>query len=421
MRDGEHPVKQRCSAACLCGFRKSTGTEREQAMQETKKERETAAEEKKQTDELLTWYAENRRILPWREDPTPYHVWLSEIMLQQTRVEAGKAYYLRFLESLPDIASLAAASEEVYLKLWEGLGYYSRVRNLHKAAVMIMEEYGGKMPDSPEKLEKLPGIGPYSAAAIASIAFQKPAVSVDGNLLRVFARMMEYGEDIKAPAARKAALAYYGAGISKAKRPGDFNQALMDLGAGICLPNGEPLCLLCPWKERCLAHRDGRETAYPEVPPKKERKKEKLTVFLIRSGDFLAVRRRGEEGLLAGLWEFPNVPGWLKEEEAEGVLAKMGLWKEDSGCPGELAEFSPGPKSRIETEILRKLPTAKHIFSHIEWHMTGYEAQVPPFSEKEREKLRRSGIFLVTRKELMETYSIPSAFEKYKKIALEEA
>ena len=167
------------------------------------------AADKTQTEELLSWYAAKRRILPWREDPTPYHVWLSEIMLQQTRVEAGKAYYLRFLEQLPDIAALAAAPEEVYLKLWEGLGYYSRVRNLHKAAVMIMEEYGGEMPSSASELVKLPGIGPYSAAAIASIAFQQQEVSVDGNLLRVFARMTEYGEDIKAPAARKAALAYY--------------------------------------------------------------------------------------------------------------------------------------------------------------------------------------------------------------------
>lgn len=389
-------------------------------MQETVNEQEAAAE-RTQTGELLSWYAENRRILPWREDPTPYHVWLSEIMLQQTRVEAGKAYYLRFLENLPDIASLAAAPEEVYLKLWEGLGYYSRVRNLHKAAVMIMEEYGGKMPDSPKELEKLPGIGPYSAAAIASIAFQKPVVSVDGNLLRVFARMTEYGEDIKAPAARKAALDYYGAAISRAERPGDFNQALMDLGAGICLPNGEPLCLLCPWKEHCLAHRNGRETAFPVVPPKKERKKEKLTVFLIRAGELLAVRRRGEDGLLAGLWEFPNVPGQRNEQEAKRALAGMGLWKECSEDPGEQEESCLRPESPEKAESLRKLPPAKHIFSHIEWYMTGYEAVIPPLSEEKREKLRRDGIFFVTRKELAETYSIPSAFEKYKKIAAAES
>lgn len=353
------------------------------------------AADKTQTEELLSWYAAKRRILPWREDPTPYHVWLSEIMLQQTRVEAGKAYYLRFLEQLPDIAALAAAPEEVYLKLWEGLGYYSRVRNLHKAAVMIMEEYGGKMPSSASELVKLPGIGPYSAAAIASIAFQQQEVSVDGNLLRVFARMTEYGEDIKAPAARKAALAYYEERIASVKRPGDFNQALMDLGAGICLPNGVPLCAECPWAERCRAHQTGRETEFPAAVMKKARKQEDLTVFLIHAGNLVAIHRRPDDGLLAGLWEFPNVPGHLSEEEAKMSLAGM--------------------KLRREPEFIRKLPTAKHIFSHIEWHMTGYEIRIPELSGEELEELQEDETYFVSHKELTEHYSIPSAFEKYKR------
>ena len=352
-----------------------------------------------QTGELLNWYHQNRRILPWREDPTPYHVWLSEIMLQQTRVEAGKAYYLRFLETLPDIASLAAAPEDVYLKLWEGLGYYSRVRNLHKAAVMIMEKYGGEMPDTPKELQSLPGIGPYSAAAISSIAFQKPVVSVDGNLLRVFSRMTEYGDDIKAMAARKTAMAYYETGIRTADRPGDFNQALMDLGAGICLPNGEPLCGQCPWSAHCLSHRDGKELSYPVVPEKKERKKEKLTVFLIRCGEKVAVRKRKEEGLLAGLYEFPEISGHRNPQEASDALQKM------------LEPF--GGRPVISPEELHKLPAAKHIFSHVEWQMTGYEIRLPEEAEKAG---RPSGqIFFADLQELKETYSIPSAFETYKK------
>lgn len=347
-----------------------------------------------QTRELLSWYYENRRILPWREDPTPYHVWLSEIMLQQTRVEAGKAYYLRFLETLPDIASLAAAPEDVYLKLWEGLGYYSRVRNLHKAAVQIMEDYGGRMPEDPKELEKLPGIGPYSAAAIASIAFQKPVVSVDGNLLRVFARMTRYSGDIKAMAARKTAMAYYETGLSEAgSRPGDFNQALMDLGAGTCLPNGEPLCGQCPWKERCLSHGNGTELSYPVVPEKKERKKEKRTVFLIHRKEKIAIRRRPEEGLLAGLYEFPEVPGHLKPEEVISALEEMGFSRE---CLGDVSSF-------------QKLPVAKHIFSHVEWAMTGYEIFLV------KENSGQENVFFASLQELQETYSIPSAFEKYKK------
>ena len=344
---------------------------------------------------LLAWYDGAKRILPWRETRDPYNIWVSEIMLQQTRVEAVKPYYDRFLQALPTVRDLAGAEESYLLKLWEGLGYYSRVRNLHKAAVMIMEEYGGEMPSSASELVKLPGIGPYSAAAIASIAFQQPEVSVDGNLLRVFARMTEYGEDIKAPAARKAALAYYEERIASVKRPGDFNQALMDLGAGICLPNGVPLCAECPWAERCRAHQTGRETEFPAAAMKKARKQEDLTVFLIHAGNLVAIHRRPDDGLLAGLWEFPNVPGHLREEEAKMSLAGMKLCR--------------------EPEFIRKLPAAKHIFSHIEWHMTGYEIRLPELSGEELEELREEEIYLVSHKELTEHYSIPSAFEKYKR------
>lgn len=344
-----------------------------------------------QTFQLLAWYDRNRRILPWREDPTPYHIWLSEIMLQQTRVEVGKASYLRFLDTLPDIAALAAAPEEVYLKLWEGLGYYSRVRNLHKAAVLVMEEYGGELPGTAKELQKLPGIGPYSAAAIASIAFGQPEIALDGNLLRVFSRVTGYEEDIKGSPARKAALEYYRAGIS-AERPGDFNQALMDLGACVCIPNGKPACGDCPWERICRAHGMHRETEYPVMPQRKDRKREDRTVLVLCRGKRVAIRRRPRKGLLAGLYEFPNTSGHLSPREAaEYACALCGA---ETGAAGE-------PE---------RLPDAHHIFSHIEWTMIGYEipaAQGPA-----------DGLIWVTSEELERDYTIPSAFEAYRRQVL---
>ena len=222
------------------------------------------------TELLLQWYDTRRRILPWREDPTPYHVWISEIMLQQTRVDAVVPYYERFLAALPDVKALADAEEEVCLKLWEGLGYYSRIRNMHKAARQIMDEYGGQIPGTSKELQNLAGIGRYTSEAIASIAFGEVIPSVDGNLLRVFARRTEYEENIKSPQALRDAEVFYSQRISL-DRPGDYNQAVMDLGATICLPNGEPLCEQCPWNCLCQAHSSGTELSYPVVPPKKAR------------------------------------------------------------------------------------------------------------------------------------------------------
>ncbi len=359
-----------------------------------------------QTGELLDWYDRNRRILPWREDPTPYHVWLSEIILQQTRVEAGKEYYLRFLEELPDIASLAAAPEEVCLKLWEGLGYYSRVRNFHRAAVRIMEDYDGRMPGEAKELEKLPGIGPYSAAAISSIAFQRQEVALDGNLLRVYARMTECGEEIKSAEARRAALAYYRERIAAAgARPGDFNQALMDLGAGICLPNGEPMCAQCPWRERCLSQRHGRQQEFPVAAQKKARRSEERTIFILRFEDRIAIRRRSGKGLLAGLYEFPNVEGYCRREELPTILQQLlpGLQEELPAIPGKVSE----PLEAKEKLTVQKLPEARHIFSHIEWQMRGYEIRLPRLPEAK-------GIIWATQEELDRRYSIPSAFSAYK-------
>ena len=399
---------------------------------------EAAAENEGFARSLLSWYYAHRRILPWREDPTPYHVWLSEIMLQQTRVEAVKAYYERFLAALPDIASLAAAEEDRYMKLWEGLGYYSRVRNLHKGAVTIMETYGGHMPENAAELQKVPGIGPYTAAAIASIAFGESVPAVDGNLLRVFARLTAYRDSIKEDKARKEAFAYYlekmrplgkcilkegvegrqagedmpgpaaGAGHNE---QGDFNQALMDLGATVCLPNAAPRCGECPLQSFCTACAQGMQTAFPVMPPKKERKAQELTVFLIHDAEKIALRKRGSKGLLAGMYEYPNVPGHLSEKEAVQAVKEMGF-----------------PPLRI-----RRLEDARHIFTHREWYMRGYEiladeleGQKKPEEGKQPTELKQPApmpggeIFLAEIREIRDVYSIPSAFAAFTGVLLPE-
>lgn len=339
---------------------------------------------------LLDWYDRNGRILPWRTDPTPYHVWLSEIMLQQTRVEAVRDYYARFLASLPTIESLAKADEDLCTKLWQGLGYYSRVRNLHRAAQQIMEEHGGDMPQTSRELQKLSGIGPYTAAAIASICFDERIPAIDGNLLRVFSRMTGYDQDIKSNAAKSAAREFYDE-IFPQKRCGDFNQALMDLGACVCLPNGAPLCSECPWAAHCRAKADGTCQQLPVTLPKAARAVEYKTVFLIYYQGGLVLRRRPDEGLLAGLYEYPNAEGTLNDADITAYLRKLGF-------------------SAIQT---RPLPEAKHIFSHKEWHMTGWEILADEWEDFTPGKPKGHELFLASASDLRDVYSIPSAFAKY--------
>ncbi|MBQ2935618.1 MAG: DNA/RNA nuclease SfsA [Lachnospiraceae bacterium] len=338
---------------------------------------------------LLAWYDKGHRILPWREDPTPYHVWVSEIMLQQTRVEAVKPYYDRFMAMLPDIPSLARAKEEVLLKLWEGLGYYNRVRNLNKAAQLVMEQYDGRMPDTYEELLKLPGIGSYTAGAIASIAYGRKAPAVDGNVLRVLSRLQLDDRDIMQQSVKKQVEEELLTAMSD-KRPGDCNQALMELGATICLPNGMPKCEKCPWETICLAHREGRELEFPVKSAKKKRIIEEKTVLLIRDENKAALQKRPAKGLLAGMYEFPWLEGKLSKEE---VLARV-------------------KEAGLSVLHIKPVGESKHIFTHKEWHMTGYAIRVDELSgEKGPENY-----LYVERREAKERYPIPSAYAYYLKI-----
>lgn len=338
---------------------------------------------------LLAWYDKGRRILPWRENPTPYHVWISEIMLQQTRVEAVKPYYDRFLEALPDIGSLAAVEEEKLLKLWEGLGYYNRARNLKKAAQILVSEYDGQMPDEFERIVSLPGIGSYTAGAVASIAFGKPSPAVDGNVLRILSRLRADDRDILNPSVKKSVEEEL-ADVMPADRPGDFNQALMELGAMVCIPNGAPKCDGCPWKELCRARAEGLTGVLPKKAKKKPRSIEQKTILVIQDAERVALRKRPEKGLLAGLYEFPSMEGHCEEERVLAYLRELGL--------------SP---LRI-----RELPPAKHVFTHKEWHMKGYLVRVDELAIK-GDGQRMQGLLFVDPRQTRTDYPVPSAFSVY--------
>lgn len=327
---------------------------------------------------LLLWYREHARVLPWRSHPTPYRVWVSEIMLQQTRVAAVLDYYRRFLEAAPTVADLAALPEDQLMKLWQGLGYYSRARNLQKAARQIMDLHGGVFPNTYEDIRALAGIGDYTAGAVSSIAFGLPTPAVDGNVLRVTARICGDDGDISTPAMKKRVTAAL-AQIIPLDAPGDFNQAMMELGATVCLPNGAPLCEKCPAAAFCRAFQEGRTGELPVKAPKKARRVETRTVYLLFYDGQVALRRRPGQGLLAGLWEYPN-------ERTDGT--------------DRLAGWGLSPVS------LDKAGTGKHIFSHIEWHMTAVAAQLgsPGLPE---------GWVWADRAALRDTYAVPNAFQSF--------
>ncbi len=340
---------------------------------------------------LLKWYDSSRRILPWREEPTPYRVWVSEIMLQQTRVEAVKPYFERFMHRLPDIRALADAPEEELLKLWEGLGYYNRARNLKKAAVQIVEEYGGTMPDEYEKLLQLKGIGSYTAGAISSIAYGKPNPAVDGNVLRVLSRVRMDGRLIT-DAKVKASVEQDLREVIPGDRPGAFNQALMELGACVCIPNGAPHCMECPLAEVCMAHTERLELDYPKKASARPRTIENKTILVIQDGDRTVIRKRGNRGLLAGMYEFPHMEGFYTAEEVKRYLAERG----------------------IEAIRIRELEEAKHIFSHKEWHMKGYIIRVDELEPGKADKDTVDWLY-VEPEETQEKYPIPAAFAAYTK------
>lgn len=330
---------------------------------------------------LLDWYHRRARNLPWRDDPTPYRVWISEIMLQQTRVEAAKPYFLRFVDALPDIPALAACPEDALMKLWEGLGYYTRARNLQKAARLVMERYGGELPASYEELLSLPGVGEYTAGAVASIAFGLPCPAVDGNVLRVLSRLTASGQDIADPGTKREMREALRAILPP--EAGDFNQSLMELGACVCLPGGEPLCGDCPLAGLCRARAEGLQARLPVKAKKRPRRTEERTVLLLRrDGGRLALCRRPEKGLLAGMWEPVNLAGELDGEQIRETLEGMGF----------------------SVRSLAALPPVRHIFTHVEWRMTGWHCVVDGEPEP------GSGIVWAGLDELAEKYPLPSAF-----------
>lgn len=341
---------------------------------------------------LVDWYRENRRALPWREQKNAYYTWVSEIMLQQTRVEAVKPYFQRFISELPDPAALAVCPEEKLLKLWEGLGYYNRVRNMQQAARTVVEEYGGKLPADYRKLLSLKGIGNYTAGAIASIAYGIPVPAVDGNVLRVVSRIKESRQDIMKQSVRRE-IEEELQKIMPAACPGDFNQALMELGALVCVPNGEPKCKECPAAFCCGACLHGTTEEIPVKGAKKERKVEERTVLVIQDGRMTAIHRRPAKGLLAGLYELPNIEGKLTREQ---VLDKV-------------------KELELEPLFIRELEPAKHIFSHVEWRMTGYLVRVSSMEQKKNNRL-----IFTEKNQVEKQYAIPSAFRAYVKYIKEE-
>ncbi len=347
-------------------------------------------EELKQIIEpLLEWFQKNKRTLPWRSDPTPYHVWISEIMLQQTRVEAVKEYYKRFLDRLPDVSSLAHVEEEELLKLWEGLGYYNRARNLKKAAIIIEEKYQGMIPRSYEELLTLPGIGSYTAGAISSLAYQERVPAVDGNVLRVLMRVLGCRKNIDDLKTKKWLEEEF-----KKTMPKDsssFKQALMEIGALVCVPNGEPHCDICPLKKQCKAFQNKWISEIPVRKEKRKRKIEEKTIFIFYSKGKVALLKRKETGLLAGLYEFPNEDRYFNQKELLQYLKEK----------------------KIEALKVKELEEAKHIFSHIEWHMKAYQIVLDDLFSTEE-------FLWADLKDLNEVYAIPSAFSTYLELVKEK-
>ncbi|MDP2425297.1 MAG: A/G-specific adenine glycosylase [Candidatus Izemoplasmatales bacterium] len=340
---------------------------------------------------VLDWYDVSKRQMPWRETKNPYFIWISEIMLQQTRVETVIPYYERFIKNIPTIEALAQIDEDELLKYWEGLGYYSRARNLQKAAKQIIEVHAGVFPRNRNELENLAGIGPYTAGAILSIAFDKREVAIDGNVLRVFARLSGIREDISKPATIKQ-ITHLVEELIPSSRNGDYTQSLMELGATICLPNGKPLCKQCPLKELCVAKNESLQELIPLKTMKKKRTIQQKTILVIMNEDNqVFIRKRIEDGLLKGMWEFMMMDSHLSVEEVITSLEKQYF--------------------QIK-QILPLLPST-HIFSHLEWEMKAYKIVVNQYPKD------LDGMF-VSIQSLIKEYSLPTALKAYKDYVKEQ-
>lgn len=326
---------------------------------------------------VVNWYQENQRSLPWRQDKNPYTIWISEIMLQQTRIEAVKGYYARFLQEIPDIRTLAEIPEERLLKLWEGLGYYNRAKNLQKAAKIMVDNCQGEMPKTYAELIGLPGIGEYTAGAIASIAYDEPVPAVDGNVMRVITRLLDWKIDILEPKTKKEIQAILQTEMPK--EAGDFNEGIMELGEVVCLPNGEPLCEKCPLADICQARKNRTTNEVPIRIVKTKRKQVDVTVFILRYQDKIAIRKRDKNGLLANLYELPNVERKLtKQEQCE--------WLQEHG---------------LKETTIQKGTARTHIFSHIEWKMQSYLVEV---------EAENTEFLWIPLADIQAKYAIPTAF-----------
>lgn len=335
---------------------------------------------------LSAWYLENQKPLPWRNTGDPYRIWLSEIMLQQTRTTAVIPYYLRFTEALPTVGDLAAVDDGVLMKLWEGLGYYSRARNLKAAAVRVVEDHGGKFPADYRALLALPGIGEYTAGAVGSIAFGLPEPAVDGNVLRVLMRLCACELDIAAPATKVAVTAALREVYPSGEAASTLTQALMELGETLCIPNGKARCMECPISPLCQGLARNKVDELPKKAPKKARRIQPKTVLLIEYDREFLIRKRPPKGLLADLWEFPCLDGTLTPSDALE-------WAQDEG----LVALDCTPCGN-----------AVHIFTHVEWHMTGLRIRLanPPSAEHT----------VASPALLKKQFAIPKAFEAFKKM-----
>ena len=338
---------------------------------------------------LLNWYDQHKRDLPWRDSGNPYFVWVSEIMLQQTQVETVKPYFARFITALPSIEDLAKADDDLLHKLWEGLGYYSRVRNMKKAAIKIMEDFNGQLPITKKELESLPGIGPYTAGAIASIVFDQAVSAIDGNVLRVYSRLFEIDTPIERVVTKRLVDSYILETIDQ-DRPGDFNQALMDLGSSICTPLN-PKCEACPISFACNAYKSQTMIDYPVRLAKKSVKMNKRTVLIIRKGSQVLIKKRAESGLLAGLWEYINLDGHLSKKEILNRLDKEGF----------------------QVQKITKLANSKHLFSHIHWYMQAYDIELADLASQPVSNYLTVQASFVDYQKIRRDYAIATAYQEY--------